>query len=241
MKKITIVSICSFAFLLVCSIVAAITKSLFSEFYVPLIIGVATLVASGILALVVRDRIVINLVCFSLSAVAMGFIIRAWYMQRGLNNSIFTMILISLGCVLYLWIYFALIRIPIIRESRGVCIAVTALYFIISIVVYVFVVLGTVTEFVSTIGFYAFVEASFIFAMSLEVNDKEELIRNLTLSTYSVFVVAIIVIVFAIMAALGDGDCDCDCGCCEGICDGIDCASDIHSSKQTKRKRRTRL
>ena len=64
--------------------------------------------------------------------------------------------------------------------------------------------LSTATEFVSTIGFYAFIEASFIFAMSLEVNNKEELIRNLTLSTYSVFAVAIIVAVIGIMAAAGD-------------------------------------
>ena len=120
MKKITIVSACSFAFLLICSIVATVTEKLFSESHVPLIIGVSILIASGILALVVRERITTNLVCFSLSAIAMGFVIRAWYIQRALSNSIFVMILISLGCVLYLWIYFVLIRIPVIRESRGV-------------------------------------------------------------------------------------------------------------------------
>ena len=56
MKKITIVSACSFAFLLICSIVATVTEKLFSESHVPLIIGVSILIASGILALVVRDR-----------------------------------------------------------------------------------------------------------------------------------------------------------------------------------------
>lgn len=171
----------------------------------------------------------------------MGFIIRAWYIQRGINNSILVMTLISLGCVLYLWIYFAIISIPVISESRGVCITVTVLYFIISILIYIFVVIGTTTEFVSTIGFCAFIEASFIFAMSFEVNTKEELIRNLTLSTYSVFAVAIIVAVIAIMAALGDGDCDCDCGCCEGICDGLDCAHDVKRTSTSKKAKKKHL
>ena len=241
MKKITIVSAASFVFLLICSIVARITNALFdtNKFSLPLIIGVITLAISGVIALIIRERIQVNIFCFILSAVAMGFIMRAWYMLRGLNNSIFTTLLISIGAVVYLWIYFALIHIPAIKESAGITTAVTALYIIISVVIYVLLVLKTKTNFVSTVGFYAFIEISFIFAMSLEVNNREELIRNLTLSTYSVFVVAIIVAVFAIMAAAGDGDCDCDCGGCDCCADGFDCAGDIGSQKKTRRKNRS--
>lgn len=238
MKKITIVSAASFLFLLICSLVARFSRGLFSGYWAPLLIGIGMLIASGLIALIVRESTPVNVFCFVLSAIAMGFIIRAWYILRNLENSILITLIIALGAVVYLWIYFALIHIPVVKESAGVTVAVTALYLIISVVIYIILVLKTETNFVSTVGFYAFIEISFIFAMSFEVNERSELIRNLTLSTYSVFVVAIIVAVFALMAAAGDGDCDCDCGGCDGCCDGLDCASDIGNSKTSKRKRK---
>lgn len=237
MKKITTVSAASFIFLLICSIVARITSGTFQKFQPPLIIGVAILAISGIIALVVRESTPVNLFCAILSAVAMGFILRSWYILRDLENSILVTVLISIGAVVYLWIYFALIHIPAVKESAGVTVAVTALYLIISIVIYILLVLKTHTNFVSTAGFYAFIEISFIFAMSFEVNDRDELIRNLTLSTYSVLVVAIIVAVIALIAMSGDGDCDCDCGGCD-CCDGCDCPSDTGKSKTAKKKRK---
>jgi hypothetical protein len=242
MKKITVVSAASFLFLLICSVVARLSKELFigCKASLPLIIGIAILAISGIIALIVRERTKVNLFCFALSAVAMGFIMRSWYILRDLNNSIFITLLISLGAVVYLWIYFALIHIPVVKESAGVTVAVSVLYVIISIVIYVILVMKTETSFVSTAGFYAFMEISFIFAMSMEVNDNEELIRNLTLSTYSVFVVAAIVAVFALMAASGSGDCDCDCGGCDCDCpDGCDCGGS-DSAKHAKKKKRRR-
>ena len=227
MKKITIVSALSFCFLLVCSIVAKITEHTFESVKPPLIIGVVILALSGVAALIIRESLTANIICSTVSAVAMGFVMRAWYILRGLENSIFTMALIALGAVVYLWIYFAIIRIPVVKESKGVTIAVTALYAVLSIVIYLLLVFGTETNFVSTIGYYAFIELSFIFAMSLEVNDNKELIRNLTISTYSVFIVAIVVAVFALAAS--GGDCDCDCGGCD--CDG--CGGE---SKRAKKK-----
>ena len=227
MKKITIVSAVSFLFLLVCSIVTRITLNVFDNVKTPLMIGVFILTFSGLMALIIRESTAVNITCATLSAVAMGFVMRAWYILRGLENSIFTMALIALGAVIYLWIYFAIIRIPVVKESKGVTIAVTALYAVLSIVIYLLLVFGTETNFVSTIGYYAFIELSFIFAMSLEVNDNKELIRNLTISTYSVFIVAIVVAVFALAAS--GGDCDCDCGGCD--CDG--CGGE---SKKAKRK-----
>ena len=240
MRKITIVSVCSFLFLFICSVIARVTRGVFENLWVPLVIGIVILTISGIIALIVKDKTPVNIFCSFLSAIAMGFVVRAWYILRDLDNSIFTMAIISLACVLYLWIYFAFIRIPFIRESNGVCVAVTVLYFILSVVGYVILVLRTDTTFVSTLGFYIFLEISFIFAMSLEVNDSEELIRNLTLSTYSVLVAAIIVAVIALMAAGGDGDCDCDCNGGDCCCDGIDCAGDVADHKVAKRKRKMR-
>ena len=138
------------------------------------------------------------------------------------------MALISVGAVVYLWMYFALIRLPVVKESEGVTVALTALYVVISLIVYFVLVFTTETNFVSTVGFYAIIELSFIFAMSLEVNNTKELIRNLTISTYSVFIVAIVVVVFALAAS--GGDCDCDCGGCD--CGGTSGGTD----KKAKRK-----
>lgn len=233
MKKITIVSAVSYLFLLVCSIVAKLTMNLFHGYTTPLIVGASILTVSGIIALIVRENPGVNIFCAVLSAIAMGFILRAWYILRGLENSIFVMILISLGAVVYLWIYFALIRIPVVNKSAGVTVAVTVLYAVISLLIYLLLVFGTKTNFVSTVGFYAILEFSFIFAMSFEVNNNNELIRNLTLSTYSVLIVAVIVAVVAIMAAAGDGDCDCDCG----GCDCVGCEDCFDSSNRGKKKK----
>ena len=229
MKKITVVSLVSFVFLLLCSTVAKLTAYAFDNVKSPLTIGIFILTFSGLMALIIRETTAVNVACALLSAVAMGFILRAWYILRGLENSILVMALISLGAVVYLWIYFAMIRIPVIKESEGVTIAVTALYVVISLIVYLLLVFGTKTSFVSTVGFYAIIELSFIFAMSLEVNNNKELIRNLTISTYSVFIVAIVVALFALAAS--GGDCDCDCGGCD--CDGCGGGS---NNKKPKRK-----
>ena len=243
MKKITVVSLVSFLFLFICSVVAKLCANWFDSYTAPLWIGLAILAISGIIALIVRDNIGVNIFCSVLSAIAMGIIIRSWYILRGLENSILIMTLISLGAVLYLWVYFAIIRIPPIRESAGITVAVTVLYAIVSIVIYILLVLNTKTNFVSTVGYYAILEFAFIFAMSFEVNDTRELVRNLTLSTYSVLIVAIIVGVIA-LAAAGGGDCDCDCGGCD--CDGscCDCGGGNNSTRAervARRKERRRI
>ena len=78
------------------------------------------------------------------------------------------------------------------------------------------------------------IEFAFIFAMSLEVNNRRELIRNLTLSSYSVFIVAIVIaLLFAVV--VGGGDCDCDCGA-EDCCDLSGC--DCHNSNVKSRKKK---
>ena len=238
MKKISVVSFASFVFLLLCSGVAVILENVLKDALVALIIGVAILVASGIAAFVVRESYKVNILCILLSSVAMGFLIRAWYINRGFDNSFAVMAVISLGAVLYLWIFFALSKIPFIHKSKTAYTCLCVLYALLSGVFYFFVMLNTETTFVSTCGYYMIIELAFIFAMSLEVNNKSELVRNLALSTYSVFIVAIIAGV-VIVAALAGGDCDCDCGadgCCEPEC--IDCADCFDSEKRRKNKKK---
>ena len=239
MKKITLVSLASFIFLLICSAVAVLLEGVLTDAFVALMIGVAILVVSGVLAFVIKESVKINILCIALSSIAMGVLIRAWYINRGFDNSFAVMTVISLGAVLYLWVFFALSKIPFIHKSKAAYTCLCILYTILSVVFYFLVMLNTETTFVSTCGYYMIIELAFIFAMSLEVNNKKELLRNLTLSTYSVFIVAIIAGV-VILAALAGGDCDCDCGadgCCEpDCCDCTDCCSSERNQKKRKDK-----
>lgn len=239
MKKITLVSLASCLFMFLCSIVAYASEWLaFSSAWVPLLIGVGILAVSAVLVFAVR-RVEMNIVCFVLSSVAMGFLIRAWYINRGFHNPLYVMLLVSLCTVVYLWVYFALGRIFCYGKGKAWWIGLTVLYMLLSGVAYLLVMLNTKTTYVSTFGYYMLIEMAFIYAMSLEVSTGEELIRNLTLSTFSVFGVAAIVTVFVLIAA-GGGDVDCDCGCGDA-CECCDCFSgvgDADTSLKVKRKRK---
>ncbi len=238
MKKITIVSFCSFAFLFICSLIAVLTEDLFSVFWSPMIIGIVLLSASGIIALIIKEKMEINLICFMISSISMGFLIRGWYILRGLDNTLTTTTIISLVCVLYLWVYFSLTRIPFVRRSNKLSAVCTVMYFALTLAIYLYFVFTTKTAFLSTLGYYMLIEAAFIFAMVLEVHSKEELVRNLTLSTYSVFVVAVIVAVIAIAAAFGDGDCDLDC--CDGdcCCETVDFSADVGQDSAMRKNKK---
>jgi len=56
MKKISIVSLASFVFLLLCSTVAVALKNAFSDALNALIVGVVILIVSGVLAFVLKGK-----------------------------------------------------------------------------------------------------------------------------------------------------------------------------------------
>ena len=238
MKKITTVSLVSFVFLLLCSLVEYILRDTLTDQLTTLLLGIGILVVSGVLAIFAKERVLINSICFGLSSVSMGILIRAWYINRGFDNTFGVMLLVSLAAVAYLWIFFALSRIPIFRESRNAYVAFAVIYAILSGAAYLIVMLNTKTTFVSTFGYYMIIELAFIFAMSLEVENPRQLFRNLTLSTYSVFVVAIGVAVAVLVALVcGDGaDCDCDCDCGDA-CECADCGCDVSGNTSKKKKK----
>ena len=204
MKKISIVSSFAFAFLAVASIVAYLLRFVPSTQWVSLVIGVLLLIISGILAAFAEKSIPFNAVCSMISAVALGFLIRAWYINREFDNSLWMMLLVSLAAVAYLWLFFIITRIPLLKRHPKL---VAVLFTLVSFLAYIGVVSTTVTTFVSTFGYYMLVVLAFIFAMCKSTSDSLALVRALTLSTYSLFAVALIV---AIMMILGDGDFDFD-------------------------------
>ena len=232
MKKITLVSLASFFFLFISSGVALITKPLFDHAVSPFIIGLLVLIISGVVSLFTKENVPWNAACFTVSAVAMGLLIRAWYLVRELDNSFGVMLLVSLAAVLYLWIFFALSRIPFLRSSQLAFIIFVIFFVILSAIIYFVVMLNTDTTFVSTFGFYMIIELGFIFAMSLEAENSRELLMNLTHSTYSIFIVALVVGIFLLIALAGGDGCDCDCDC--GGCDGCDCDCGSGSGRKKK-------
>ena len=242
MKKITLVSLASFLFLFVSSSVAIVTRDIFRSSVAALIVGIVILIGSGVLSLLSGDRNGLNILCFFISAVAMGVLMRAWYIVRGFDNSFITMMAVTMSVVLYLWVFFALSRIPFFRKSHIIYIMFCIFFVIVSAVLYFIIMANTETTYVSTFGYYMIIELGFIFAMSLEAENKEELIKNLAHSTYSVFIVAIGVAVFVLIAAIGgDGcDCDCDCGSCDGECaDCFDCGDCGGSDSGTTKKKKS--
>ena len=111
MKKISIVSSASFGFLIIASVVAILTRSIFTEAESALFAGIAILVITGAVTLIVKERGAVNIICFTVNSAAMGCLIRAWYIFREFDNDFITMVFVSFATVLYLWVFFALSKI----------------------------------------------------------------------------------------------------------------------------------
>jgi len=243
MKKIISVALSSLGFLLLCSFTELLTRNILFDFILTLILGIAVLIISGIIALFSGARVALNAVCFILSSAAFGVLLRAWYINRGFKNSAVTMLLISLCAALYLFLFALISQLKPFSNSRRAYVILALVYGALSGVAYLVVMLTTKTTFVSTFGYFMIVELGFIFALSFETNNRRELFRNLTLSTYSIFGVALGILAVAVIAlAIGEGgDCDCECDCVDGCdcIDGCDCLGEcVPDSAKSNKKRK---
>jgi hypothetical protein len=227
MRKITIVSFASLMFLLMSSVVAYYLRyAAWADAWKYLLVGVGILLASSIIAVFAKENTVINLVCFFMSSVALGFCIRSWYVFRGFDNSLAVMALVSLAAVAYLCFFALLSRIPFIAKYINLCVWI---YIILSTIGYIIIIFTTKTTFVSTFGYYMIVESAFILAMCKSTDGFSGMVRALALSTYSIFAAAAIIALFMLA---GDGA-DCDCGDCGDCCD----CSGSGDGKSSKRKK----
>ena len=200
MKKITLVSLFSLLFLSVSSTVAYMLKYIpITNKWVALGIGVGVLAISGIVCWIKDRNKVINGICFVVNAFALGFCIRAWYIFREFDNSLGTMLLVSLACLAYLLVFYFILYIPFIENYYELYLLI---FLILTVIVYLVVIFTTKTTFVSTFGYYVIIEIAFIFAMSKPARTFFDLFRNVLISTYSVFVVALII---AVIMSGGDG------------------------------------
>ncbi len=206
LKKVTIVSIISAIYMIIASLIGYFTKNttIVNPLIMLLIGGGCGIFSLLIYALLKKYKIGLYLSLF-LSANALGFMIRSWYIFRGFENKLWVMILVSLSCVLCLWIYYFLLKIPFFKEHQ-IGFSVIALIF--SLIIYIVLIINTETTFISTFGYYMIVEIGFIFALYMNATDYHELLKNIVKSSYAIFIVAIIILIIILLAQGGDFDVD---------------------------------
>ena len=210
MKKISLVSIISILFLSLSSIVAYLLRFVdLGSKWVYVVIGVLILILSGVLAIILKKHKKSNYLCLLLSSISLGFLIRAWYIFRNFDNALWVMLLVSFACSIYLWIFYLLLYVPLFEKHYN---AFTITFLILSFITYILVVCLTETTFVSTFGFYMIVEIAFIIGLCMKSQTYSQLMRNMVLCSYSIFIVAIIIIILMLSGDGADFDFSFDLG-----------------------------
>src|SRR5690554_3492366 len=167
MKKTTLVSIFSFIFLMLSSLFSYLFKNVnFGVVWLSLVLGVFLMAISGLIAFVNKKSFKANIICFILNSIALGLYIRTWYNFRNFDNSLITITLVSLACVVYLWIFFGALHIPFLNKHYGIFLVI---YILISIVVYITLIFVSKTTYLSTFGYYMIVQIAFIFSLESKI------------------------------------------------------------------------
>lgn len=219
MKRIFHTLAASFLFLAVCSLVGYLAYfTNITDFWVMFGIACGVLVAGVVLGLV-KNR-VCKIIAFFVNAVSMGFFLQSWYINRGFNNPLWLMLLVTLLAVAYMLVFALPLLIPAVNRHYKVYLLI---FILLSLGGYVALLAFTKTTWVSTLGYYGILQLSFILGSSFKCNDFDEEVRALLISSYSIIVCAAIILI----VVLG-GD-SCDCGSC-------DCGGDVGSPVQNKQK-----
>lgn len=221
MRKIGIVSLISFIFLSFCSITEYLLRNItFNDYFIPLLIGFGILIISGIVSAIIKEDLYFNIVCFLYNAIALGFCLRSWYMYRGFDNALWVQILISFACVMYLLVFYFLLYIPFFDKHFKIYIWS---FLILTLIAYILIIIFSKTTFMSTFGYFVIIEIAFIFAMCKREEDFTDLFRNITLSSFSVLIVAIIILLIMLE--------------CDGL-DGFDFGTDVLDITSPKNKKK---
>lgn len=192
MKKTLYTTVISAVFLSLASVVAYSLR-FFPQLTlaVCLIVGIALAVANGVFALVVKRKVVANVLQLLFNSVSLGFVLRAWYIFRQFDNALWLMLCVSLACIAYLWVYLALLQIPPFKRNAGLF---TLVFVVLSVVVYVLLVVFTKTTFVSTLGLFSIVEIAFFFCMFSATDGIKEFLQKAVVSSFSILIVAVVVV-----------------------------------------------
>ena len=221
MKRIGRTILASFLFLTVCSLtgyLAYFTK--ITNFWIMFGIASGVLVVGVAIGFVKRSPC--KIVSFFVNAVAMGFYLQSWYINRGFHNSIWLMLGVAALAVAYTVLFALPLLIPAISRHYGIYVT---LFVLLSLGGYVALVVCTTTTWVSTLGYYGILQLSFILGSSFTCGDWDDEMRALWISSYSIVVCAAIILLVVVG---GDG-----CDGCDGCCD---CSGDLSSPVQRRGK-----
>ena len=216
MKNVTLTSLATLVLLLCTSAVATLAKLFLFDFNIAFIIAAAILAVSGLLIMIIKRSTAINVICFFVSAVAFGIAMRGWFMFCGVDVGIAVLAIISLISAVLFFVFGVITRISLHTRKM----------FIYGLAIIIYILAGAITLFManksgnvylSTLVFYLLSIAGFVFAVSVDTDDTERLIRCLALSTYSVLIAVIAIILIAVALSSGDSP-DCDCDCCGDDC-----------------------
>ena len=141
MKKTLYTTVLSAVFLSLASVVAYSLR-FFPQLtlVVCLVVGIALAVANGVFALVVKHKVVANVLQLLFNSVSLAFVLRAWYIFRQFDNALWLMLCVSLACIAYLWVYLALLQIPPFKRNAGLF---TLVFVVLSVVLTILVSSGT--------------------------------------------------------------------------------------------------
>jgi len=212
MKRIGRMLLASFLFLTVCSVVGYLARyTKITNFWT--MFGIAAGVLAVGIGLGFIKHVAGKIVSFFVNAVAMGFFLRSWYINRGFDNSLWLMLGVAALAVAYTVIFVLPLFIPAVSRHYGVYATV---FILLSLGGYIALVICTTTTWVSTLGYYGILQLSFILGTSFSCNDLEDEVRALWISSYSIVVCAVIILLMALGGdgcdgCDGGGDC-CDCG-----------------------------
>ena len=158
------------------------------------IFGVASgiLAAGLILSLTCRRKKSVKLVSIAVNAVAMGFYLRSWYINRGFDNALWLMLCVSLLAAAYLFIFILPLYIDAINRHYGWYLLV---FTVLSVAGYVCLVVLTKTTWVSTLGYYGLLQLGFIMTMSMDGSNRLKLYNSWQVASYTVAVCAVIILI----------------------------------------------
>ena len=216
MKNVTLTSLATLVLLFCTSAVATVTKLFLFDFNIAFIIAVAILVVSGLLVMIIKRSTAINVICFFVSAVAFGIAMRGWFIFCGAEVGIIALLAISLISAVLFFVFGVITRISLSTRKMFIYIVAIILYVLAGIAA-LYIAIKTGNVLLSTLVFYLLATSGFVFAVSVNTDDTERLIRCLTLSTYSVLIAVIAIILIAVALSSGDSP-DCDCDCCGDDC-----------------------
>ncbi len=206
MKKISITMLVSSFFLMATAVVAYLAGlAQLNSFWWAFGIASALLVLGFVLMLFKQPKL--YAVTFVINAIAMGFYLRSWYINRGFNNSLLLMIGVVLLAVVYMLLFVLPLFIPFVNKHYGLYLII---FVLLSLAGYICLLIFTKTTWVSTLGYFGIVQLAFIMGLSFGASDLEEQIFSNVICSYSVLICGIVIL--AIVVGGDECDASCDCG-----------------------------